>query len=161
MTEPGTTFIKYTTDGKLLREAMNDPYLTRYSTTILDEAHGRTLATDILMGLLKKLASRRPDLKTIIMSATLDAQKFLRYFPIRRSGKEGAGEALLTKVPGKTQLVEMFYTEDPDYVKVAICTVLVIYRAEDPGDILLFLTGEEETEDACRKIKLEADDSVN
>ncbi|KAH3903373.1 probable Pre-mRNA-splicing factor ATP-dependent RNA helicase PRP43 [Saccharomycodes ludwigii] len=143
------TILKYMTDGMLLREAMEDHDMRKYSCIILDEAHERTLATDILMGLLKQVLERRPDLKLIVMSATLDAEKFQRYF----------SDAPLLAVPGRTFPVEIYYTPEfqRDYVDSAIRTVLQIHATEDEGDILLFLTGEEEIEDAVAKISLESD----
>ncbi|QPG72867.1 DEAH-box ATP-dependent RNA helicase prp43 [Brettanomyces nanus] len=146
------TVLKYMTDGMLLREAMEDHDLCKYSCLILDEAHERTLATDILMGMLKQLCERRKDLKLIIMSATLDAEKFQSYF----------NSAPLLTVPGRTYPVELYYTPEfqRDYLDAAIRTVLQIHATEEAGDILLFLTGEEEIEDACNKISLEADQLI-
>ncbi|VDL65963.1 unnamed protein product [Nippostrongylus brasiliensis] len=134
----------------LLREAMNCPLLDGYGVIILDEAHERTLATDILMGLIKEIVKQRADIKIVIMSATLDSGKFQNYFE----------NCPLMSVPGRTFPVEIFFTPEPekDYLEAAIRTVIQIHVCEEvEGDILLFLTGQEEIEEACKRIKREVD----
>jgi pre-mRNA-splicing factor ATP-dependent RNA helicase DHX38/PRP16 len=135
------TKIKYMTDGILLRESLNEADLDRYSVVILDEAHERSLSTDILMGLLRKILTRRRDLKLIVTSATMNADKFSSFF----------GNAAQFTIPGRTFPVELFHSKSPceDYVDSAIKQILTIHLTMSKGDILVFMTGQEDIEATC------------
>ncbi|XP_071928311.1 pre-mRNA-splicing factor ATP-dependent RNA helicase DEAH10-like isoform X2 [Coffea arabica] len=173
-----STRIKYMTDGLLLREALLDPCLSKYSVIIVDEAHERTVHTDVLLGLLKSVQKTRSSvskvmnghaqngllmgaendksflmpchgkklspLKLIIMSASLDARVFSEYF----------GSARAVHVQGRQYLVDILYTHQPesDYLDAALITIFQIHLEESHGDILVFLTGQEEIESVERLV---------
>ncbi|XP_046842121.1 pre-mRNA-splicing factor ATP-dependent RNA helicase DHX16-like [Xenia sp. Carnegie-2017] len=132
------TVIKYMTDGMLLREFLSEPDLASYSVMIIDEAHERTLHTDVLFGLVKDIARFRPKLKLLISSATLDAEKFSSFFD----------DAPIFRIPGRRFPVDIYYTKAPeaDYLDAVVVSVLQIHLTQPDGDILVFLTGQEEIE---------------
>ena len=134
------TILKYMTDGMLLREFLTEPDLGAYSALMIDEAHERTLHTDILFGLVKDIARFRPELKLLISSATMDAQKFAKYFD----------DAPIFNIPGRRYPVDIHYTPQPEanYLAAAVTTIFQIHITQPKGDILVFLTGQEEIEAA-------------
>jgi len=154
------TRIKFLTDGMLLREAVVDPLLSKYGVIMIDEAHERTLQTDFLLGTIKGVQQRRRDatrvnkngkvcklspLRIVVMSATLEATSFSKFF-------DGAP---IVYSYGRTFPVEMYYTEEPeeDYLDAAMCAVMQVNEEEGPGDILVFLTGQEEIESLGRMLR--------
>ena len=139
------TILKYMTDGMLLREFLTEPDLGGYSALMIDEAHERTLHTDILFGLVKDIARFRPELKLLISSATMDAQKFAKYFD----------DAPIFNIPGRRYPVDIHYTPQPEanYLAAAVTTIFQIHITQGKGDILLFLTGQEEIEAAEQNLQ--------
>ena len=143
------TVIKYMTDGMLLREILDDPTLSKYAVMIVDEAHERTLHTDILLTLLKDVTRARDDFRLIISSATLDEQKFLHFFD----------NPPVFKIKGRLFHVDhKFMMSDQknstgNIIDSCLRTVMQIHRTEQPGDILVFLPGQEEIEELQKEIE--------
>ena len=141
------TFVKLMTDGILLAEIQTDRELLAYDTIIIDEAHERSLNIDFLLGYLARLLPKRPDLKVVITSATIDPERFARHF----------GEAPIVEVSGRTYPVEVRYrplleedSEDSDRDQItAICDAVDELQNEGPGDVLVFLSGEREIRDTA------------
>ncbi|MCX4973271.1 ATP-dependent RNA helicase HrpA [Streptomyces sp. NBC_00620] len=144
---PDGTFVKLMTDGILLAEIQTDRELRAYDTIIIDEAHERSLNIDFLLGYLAQLLPKRPDLKVVITSATIDPERFSRHF----------GEAPIVEVSGRTYPVEVRYRplleeegDDSDRDQItAICDAVEELQGEGKGDILVFLSGEREIRDTA------------
>jgi pre-mRNA-splicing factor ATP-dependent RNA helicase DHX16 len=132
------TKILFMTDGMTLKQFLNSPDLEDFSVIMIDEAHERSLHTDILFGLVKDVIRFRKDLKLIISSATIEANKFSEYFD----------DAKIFYIPGRNFNVDIYYTKasEGDYLDATVLTILQIHLTQGEGDILAFLTGQEEIE---------------
>ncbi|CRG94001.1 pre-mRNA-splicing factor ATP-dependent RNA helicase PRP16, putative [Plasmodium gallinaceum] len=140
------TKIRYVTDGILLRETLNDKELDKYSVIIMDEAHERSINTDVLLGILKNICLKRNDLKLLVTSATIDSKKFSEFF----------GNAPIYNIQGRTFKVHIEYLRTPchDYIECAVQKAIEIHVSDNNydnnfGDILIFMTGQEDINATC------------
>ena len=135
------TMIKYMTDGILMRETLNDGNLEQYSVIVMDEAHERSLSTDVLFGILKGVVQRRRDFKLVVTSATMNAERFSEFF----------GSCATFHIPGRTFPVDILHTRSPsdDYVEAAVRQAIRIHLQQPPGDVLIFMSGQEDIVTCC------------
>ncbi|XP_063402504.1 uncharacterized protein LOC134686725 [Mytilus trossulus] len=140
------TKILYVTDHVLLNECLRDPNLTLFSCIIIDEAHERSIFTDLLLGMIKKCLPSRPDLRVVVTSATIDPDVFVRFF----------GECPVLSVSGRTFPVDVEWSEeafDDNYEKRTLEKAIDVHLREDKGDILVFLTSPLEVEKSCKQFE--------
>jgi pre-mRNA-splicing factor ATP-dependent RNA helicase DHX38/PRP16 len=148
VTSPRTK-VKFMTDGVLLRELVHDRLLNKYSVVVMDEAHERSVSTDVLLGAMKDILRQRLDFKLVVTSATMEIEKFANFF-----------NGPTFTIPGRTYPIEMRYERSPvaDYVEQAVLRVLEIHTREAAGDVLVFMTGEDDVEGTCTLIRERAAD---
>ena len=143
------SYIKLMTDGILLAETQGDPQLRQYDTLIIDEAHERSLNIDFMLGYLKQLLPKRPELKVIVTSATLDAERFSKHFAIDEKA------APVIEVSGRLYPIEMRWrppADDADLPEAIVDAVDECHR-NGPGDVLVFLPGEREIREAAEALR--------
>jgi len=140
------TRIKYVTDGVLLRECLADAALSAYAVVVLDEAHERSVATDVLFALVKEAVRRRPELRVVVTSATLEAEKFSAYF----------GGCGVLRVPGRQYPVETVWSASPassgNIVEAVASAIVRCHVDEGEGHVLAFLTGQDDIEKTCASV---------
>lgn len=164
------TQIKFVTDGLLIREMMQNPLLPQYSVIILDEVHERNVNTDIIVGLLKKIMKKRDDLKLIVCSATVDAEELKLYFDEGEKSKPGESatkkenslSTTIISVEGRYYPIEISYLSEPcdNYMNASVTTAIAIHmdQEEKDGDILIFLTGQDEVDQVVSTLIEKAND---
>ena len=155
------TKVLYMTDHTLLNECIADPSFSKYSCLIVDEAHERSLSTDLLLAFIKQCLPLRPDLKVVITSATIDPDLFVHYF---------GGDCPVMKIPGRTYPVDVIYCNewgspsespiDRDYVKDAVEQTCMLHESEPAGDFVVFLTSAVEIERACQLTSIKLGNSA-
>jgi ATP-dependent RNA helicase DDX35 len=160
---PNVTQIKFVTDGLLIREMMQNPLLPQYSVIILDEVHERNVNTDIILGLLKKVMKKRDDLKLIVCSATVDAEELKLYFDEgEKNKKSNCLSTVILSVEGRYYPIEISYLSEPcdNYINTSVTTALAIHMTQEDkdGDILIFLTGQDEVDTVCSMLIERAND---
>lgn len=166
------------TEGILVNEIMANPLLPSYSVIMLDEAHERSLLTDMCLGLMKKILRKRPDLRLLVSSATLEAEALQNFFQdeVEKYGYllnwnkviSVFGQSLrsvysfsksisaeILSIQGRVYPVEVYYLNDPvaNYVKASVETVMKIHESQRMGHVLVFLTGQDEVEEATNLLK--------